>query len=354
MPAEYEAEVIPGIEPFTIDELNAKFGGKINDIRCTRSGFLRFRYDDRSEHFFSLRSVVAIYQIHPFEVPRPKALLGHQHFTRLVGIATAAFKTFGNAPRTFGIGAAGSESSVIRRLKSELERALELAPADDGKGELFLRLMRKRDGNNWEVLVRTTAKPLSKREYRVFDIAGSLNASAAFAMTQIRRLPEHATVVNLCSGSSTILIEHALDHPRHQLIAIDNSQPMLDAGRCNTAASQTADCIHHLLADARQTPLRSSSADLIYADLPFGHHIGTHDENEATYPAILEEAARLACPGVAFVVLSHEINLMHRCLRNSPWEVVSETRINLRGLHPHLFVLKRISGTILVDNRVNL
>ena len=173
MPAEYEAEVIPGIETYAVAELNARFGEKIHGIKCTRSGFLRFRYDDRSELLSSLRSVVAIYQIHPFAVPRPKALLGHQHFTRLVGIAKATIESFHPAPGTFGIGAAGSESSVMRRLNSELAKALELKPADDGKGELFLRLMRQSGSSHWEVLVRTTLKPLSKRDYRVFDLAGS-------------------------------------------------------------------------------------------------------------------------------------------------------------------------------------
>lgn len=342
----FEAEVIPGLESRAIDELRRALQPNIDGIIKLRAGFIRFRYRGRAQALRRLRSVIAIYQAHRFPIPRPKAFLGHQHKTRLTRILMDASRSFASPPQTLGIGAAGLNSSVMRRLRQELAAALQLSPADDGKGALFMRMLPARDAPGWEVLVRISHKPNSARDYRVVNMPGSLNATAAYAMTAEGGLGENAVIVNLCSGTSTILIEHALTHPRHQLLAIDCMAAALDAGRQNTRASGLETRIQHIKADARRTPLPAQVADRLYADLPFGHHIGSHVENIKLYPAILDEAARLACPDAAFIVLSHEVKLLRQCLRPSPWRALNETRINLRGLHPRLFVLRRISTRI--------
>ncbi len=341
---EYEAELIPGIEAFVMRELRMKLGKHVSDIHATRAGFLRFRSDAEPALIAGLRSVIAIYRIHRFDIPRPKALLGHQHLTRLIEILRRAGETWQIPHATFGIGAAGADSAVMRRLKHELGQALNLQLAADGKGQLYLRLLRQADKRGWEVLVRTSPQPLSKRAYRLVDVPGALNATVAFAMTQISQLDQGATALNLCSGTSTILIEHGLTQQRDHLLAIDNASHMLIAGWRNAAASQSQAIVQHILADASNVPLPARSVDRIYADLPFGHHIGTHQDNEKLYPAVLREASRLARSQATFVILTHEVQLMHRCLQASPWTAISETRINLRGLHPRIFVLQQNSA----------
>ena len=342
----FEAEVIPGLESFAIDELQSKFSANATEVCHARAGFIRFRFSDPTQLLLGLRSVIAVYQVHRFAIPRPKALLGHEHFARLTRILSESAQSFAVPPRTLGIGAAGARSSVMRRLLQELLDKLNLAPAEGGKGELFARLLPQREAHGWELLVRISHRPLSAREYRVVNMPGSLNATAAHAMTQIEALGEGATVVNLCSGASTILIEHALIQPRHQLVAIDCSESALEAGARNASASGMRQGIWHIQADAGRTPLPSQSADQLYADLPFGHHIGSHESNRRLYPALLREADRLARSNAAFVILTHEIKLLRRCLQGSAWKATRETRINLRGLHPRLFVLRRNSTRI--------
>ena len=344
--AEFEAELIPGLEPFAIDELRSKFGNDVSQIVQSRQGFVRFRFSGPHQQFRALRTVVAIYQIIHFAIPRPKALLGHQHFARLKGVLTTMSRSFSQPARTLGIGAAGSESTVMRRLRMELAEALQLEAAAHGKGDLFFRIAPGREQGGWEILARTSTAPLSARDYRVENMPGSLNATVAFAMTQFGVLPAVSSVVNLCSGASTIAIEHALLRPDDHLVAVDCRAAALALGRCNARASGADSRIIHLLADGVRAPLASRSADRLYADLPFGHHIGSHENNERLYPAILREAARLARAEATFVVLSHEVRLMRRCLARSHWRAVKETRINLRGLHPRLFVLRQISATI--------
>lgn len=351
MPKQYEAEIVAGLESFAIAELGERLGG--GDIEFTRPGFVRFGYGGAPSKFSALRSVIAVYQIHQFAIPRPKALLGHQHFTRLIKILLAAAGSMLEPPLTFGIGAAGSGSSVLRRLRDEIAEALKLPESPDGKGDLYLRLLRRPGAAGWEALVRTSATPMSKRAYRIVDVPGALNSTVAYAMTKPDASQKRATVVNLCSGSSTILIEHALSHFGDRLLGIECSRAALAAGARNAEASGAAPAILHLLADATETPLPADSVDRLYADLPFGNLVGTHDANIRLYPRVLREAARIARANAVFIVLTHEIKLLRRCLLDSPWSISSETQINLRGLHPRLFVLWRNSTRIEKENQAD-
>ncbi len=344
--ADYEAEVIPGLEALAMDELRQLPPVAPSQIRQTRAGFLRFRLTANESVLQSLRSVIAVYRIHNFAIPRPKALLGHEHFTRLLGILRAAARRFTSPPGTMGIAAAGSHTAVMQRLRLETSQALGLQLAEDGKGELFLRLARQADGAGWEALVRTTASPLSKRDYRLVNVPGALNATVACAMTRMAQQPDGRVVLNLCSGSSTILIEHAQSKANDTLLAIDNCPDWISAGRQNAERAGQGQRIAHLLADATRAPLPAGSVDILYADLPFGHHIGSHEDNLALYPALMREASRLAKENAIFVVLTHEARLMARTVRASGWRLRSETTLSLSGLHPRLFVLLKNSARI--------
>lgn len=343
---EYEAEVIPGIEDVALDELRSTGGSLISDCQVTRPGFLRFVYIGRPEILADLRAAIALYRVYRFGIPRPKGLLGHQHFTRLTSILRETVASWSSPPVAFGLAAAGSDSSVIQRLRRELENALSLAHAEDGKGELFLRLVRRSDKTGWEILLRTTPQPLSKRAYRVVDMPGALNATVAFAMTALSPQNGTSTVVNLCSGSSTILIEHGMVNLADRLIAVEISRDNIATGRRNAEASGQHARIQHLAADAGKIPLPTRSVDRLYADLPFGHLMGSHTDNISLYPAVLREATRLARPDATFILLTHEVNLMRRCLRSSSWSAIEERRVNLSGLHPRLFVLRQNMNTI--------
>lgn len=334
----YEAEVVIGIEDIAIQELRQINKIDKQSIQQWRDGFLRFRYSGNLKELTALRSIIAIYQIHQFDIPRPKALLGHQHLSRLIN----AISTIRHHSKfeSLSIGAAGAESSVMQRINQELAQQLNLIVEETEKGDLYLRLIPNRKQSNWEVLIRLTQRPLSTRTWRVENMPGALNATVAYAMTQ---LSSSATgnVVNLCSGTGTILVEHAQFTTQSTLIGIEKDCSILEKAQINIQKSQTSQYIQCIQADAMQTPLPSGFADLIYADLPFGQSIGTHDENSYLYPAIVEEAYRIAKIGTRFILITHEIQLMEAVLRQSKWHTIDIRKINLSGLHPRIFVLER-------------
>lgn len=338
----YEAEVIVGIEDIAINELKLVKGVKKQSIKLIRDGFIRFEFKNNPAKLLTLNSIIAIYAIHHFDIPRPKALLGHQNFTHIVKLLSNTYREWDEQTITLGLGAAGSDSSVMQRIKQELSQTLNIPVADDDKGNLYIRLLPAYQKQGWEALIRLTSHPLATRRWRIKNIPGALNATVAYAMTQFANIAHEGCVVNLCSGTATILIEHAKHHSYDTMIAIDNDKTMLQAASQNINASKINSNIIQLQCDAQQTPFLTDSIGCIYADLPFGHHIGSHDENEWLYPAILEESARIAKQGATFVVLTHEIQLMEQTLESSHWKTKLQKKINLSGLHPQIFVLERI------------
>ena len=343
---EFELECIPGLEAFAMDELNSYDGTIPESVKTLRPGHLRFRFAGDSRPLLTLRSAIAVYDVHRFEVPRPRALLGHQHLTRLAGILRAAQRDWTRQNPRMGIGAAGANSQVIKRLKEELAKLLGVELAGENKGELYLRLVRSIDRSAWDVLVRLGSRPLSKRDWRVINMPGALNATVAYAMTQIRTRDAQERVLNMCCGSGTILVEHALGKASDQLLAIDNSATTLGAAGRNLCASGTKHRVVLLQADAGNTPLPSGAIDRIYADLPFGGHVGSHADNLRLYPAFLQEACRVSKPDAILILLTHEVKLLRNCIARSNLRTISEIKITLSGLHPRLFVLTRKSTTI--------
>ena len=164
----YEVEIVEGLEDIARQELQQLYNPNIQFQKPSQQGQLRFQYSGNNPQLNQLKSVIAVYEVHHFEVPRPKALLGHQHFTRLIQLIQTIQKQHpSNSFQSLTISAAGSQSKVMQRLKDELAEASQLA-RDDEKGDLWIRLIRppeKQDG--WEVLIRTTPRPLVTRDWRV-------------------------------------------------------------------------------------------------------------------------------------------------------------------------------------------
>lgn len=342
MTTHYEAEVIVGIEDIAINEIKTIDGVSSESVKKIRDGFIRFEYSHGPEFLHDLKSVIAVYAIHYFEIPRPKALLGHQNFTRLINIISRTISHWKSEHLTLGLGAAGSDSSVMIRIKDELSVALNIPVDDEEKGKLHIRMIPAHKKSGWDILVRLTSTPLSTRNWRVKNIPGALNATVAYAMVQLARITSNNRIVNLCGGTATILIELAKHIETDMLYSIDNNHEMLNMASVNIAASQTHHRITQIQAEAQQTPFQTGSVQCIFADLPFGHHVGSHEENEWLYPAILDESARIAAKGAIFVAVTHEIQLMQQTLLSSHWAIRHQRKINLSGLHPQIFVLERI------------
>jgi 23S rRNA G2445 N2-methylase RlmL len=341
-----EVDVVEGIETIARDEIKRRLGC---DARQVAPGRLQFTFDGDIGRLETLQTALAAYVVQRFAVPRPRALLGDQHLRALLALIERARAPQRAAYGTFMLAAAGRDSAVLTRLAGEIARATGLREVPED-GDLLVRLRRAgpEEDAGWEALVRTSPRPLATRDWRACNIDGSLQATVAHAMAVLSRPQRDDVYLNLCCGSGTLLIERALAGPAARLIGCDIDPAALACARRNVDRLRRAAPIDLEPWDATRLPLRDASVDALATDLPFGHRVGSHADNEALYPAVLSEAARVAKPGARLVTITAEMRLMDRLLRDpgSPWQLEQMLRVNLGGLRPTMYVLQRKVHTI--------
>ncbi|MDQ7028526.1 MAG: methyltransferase domain-containing protein [Ardenticatenia bacterium] len=338
-----EVTVPRGLEAVAADEVEERFGARVRLHDVAPPGAVAFDFGGPLEELLALRTVLAVYLCRRYPVPRPKALLGHQHFRELLAQVNAVQRLMPPAAfRLLALSAAGAHTPVMERLKDELAAATGLAVASH-EGDLQIRLRRPVDGRpGWDVLVRLTPRPLSARPWRVCHLEGGLNAAIAAAMVCLTRPRADDVIFNPGCGSGTLLVERLAVGPARRAIGCDTDPQALACARRNVEAAGVAAHVELYSWDARATPLPSASVDVICADLPFGHLVGSHEENVELYPALVDEAARVAKPGARAAFITHEVRLMEDVMAHHPiWELRHVVRVTQGGLHPRIFVAVR-------------
>ncbi|NJM05260.1 methyltransferase domain-containing protein [Candidatus Gracilibacteria bacterium] len=337
-----EALVAEGLEPIARQELRS-FDRPIKLLDDNESGPIRFEYNGGVRALFHLRTITSLYLVSSYAVPRPRGLLGDENLRRLVDqINTVRSHHPPEAFTTLYVSAAGAETAVLQRLKEELASRCDLTIGEDD-GDLLLRLRRSVDGEGWEVLTRLTPRPLATRKWRVCNMEGALNGTAAYTMAMLTRPHPNDLFLNIGCGSGTLLIERLFAGEARRAIGCDNDSEALACARQNIVAAGMADRCELHSWDARALPLPDGASGAICGDLPFGHLVGSHDENLRLYPALLDEAARVAQPRALGVFLSHELRLMERYLDTTRfWHLERAIKVGLGGLYPRIFILRRV------------
>ncbi len=380
MPPLFEAEIVEGIEALAENELR-----QMREVQIVSRGrgAVQFTYVGNLRRLQSLKLTQAIYAVQPFAVPRPKALLGDQHFRAIMTQVDAVLVAWPrNTFKTIHIAAAGAESGVMQRLLADLARQTGLQPNLE-EGDLLLRIRSKSQEprtksqelriqnidikvtgkrldsalstqhlglstehlalNSWEVLTRLTPRPLATRAWRVCNYEGALNATVARAMALLTQPKPSDVILNVLCGSGSLLIERGLWGEAAQMMGCDINQLARDCAEQNIQAAAFAKAPQVMDWDARQLPLPDQSVDVLLADLPFGNLLGSHRDNLKLYPAVLREAARVAKPNARFVLITHEIKLIEAVLADLSglWQVKESLKVTLRGLHPRIYILNR-------------
>jgi len=336
-----EIVVAEGLEPLARDELR-RFGRAMRLDNDERPGVIRARYTGDLRALPGLRLAASVYLARHFAVPRPRALLGDEHLRLALADCETVLRLHPHGTfHTLFLSAAGADSAVLTRLKTELAGRLGLAVGDDD-GDLLLRLRRDESQTGWDWLVRLSPRPLATRSWRVCNMEGALNGPVACAMNLLTAPAAGDVYVNIGCGSGTLLIERLLLAPAKRAIGCDTDARALACTRANLDAAGVRARAEVQPWDARSLPLPDAAIDVITGDLPFGHLVGSHAQNLELYPALLAEAARVARPGARCVLLSHEVRLMERLLAGLPaWRVERTIRVDLGGLYPRIFVLRR-------------
>lgn len=335
-----EIDAAPGLEDVLWQELLALLPGRVERL-AVRPGSLRIHCRGDLRTLLRLRTAQAVYSLRRFAIPRPKAFLGDQHFKTLLAQIEQA-RDIGGEFHSLFLNAAGSDSSVMTRLKTDLAERADLVLAER-EGDLLLRIRPAPEPESgWETLVRLTPRPLGTRAWRVCSREGSLNAAVAAAMIRLSAPTPDDRVLNIGCGGGTLLIERAAFGPAHQLAGYDTDPAALECAAQNVGAAGFGSQIELRLGDARELPMAAGSINVLLADLPFGQLVGSHTSNLLLYPALLDEAARVTVRGGRAVIITHEIKLLESLLEEHPkWSLQQMLKITLNGLHPRIYVLER-------------
>jgi precorrin-6B methylase 2 len=353
----YELEVIPGLAEFAAEELRALTTGQARLLPSAREDRVRFRYAGDPTQLLLVRQSVAISCVKPFDIPRPKALLGHQNFETLIELIAGVMALHkAGAFTTFHISAAGSRSSIYLRIKADIEARTGLQSTEDA-GDLLLAVRRPQRISGgvadaelgWEVAIRLSPRPLAARRWRVCDMPGALNGTVANIMMNLTQPSKEDRVINLACGSGTLLIERLSLGPVQAAVGCDISANALHCARANLVASGSAPAVSLLRCDAGQVPLATGWATTACVDLPFGMLIGSHQSNEALYPRLLTEAGRLTAAGGRLVAITQQVRLFERvaAAQEDPWRTIRVIPIKLPAstragyIQPRIYLLQR-------------
>ena len=120
----------------------------------------------------------------------------------------------------------------------------------------------------------------------------------------------------------------------------------LECALANLRAGGMAGAVRLERWDIGEIPLTDGVVTALTADLPFGHLLGSHGENERLYPRALAEAARVAAPGARMAVITSEARLIERVLEEQADRWIQERTIRVlpENRHLRIYVLVRSPG----------
>ncbi|MDJ0752049.1 MAG: methyltransferase domain-containing protein [Ardenticatenaceae bacterium] len=332
----YEATCFRGTERWVLEEIRET--KRLRVIKKIDGGVL-FEFKGESlppEKAGQLKLPTTVSQVVPFDIPRPKALLGDQNFRNLTQQIQAMVNQYGKRNfSTIGLQAAGRDSAVMQRLHRDLAQKLKLESVGD-LGEVSLRLRKsvvlKR---GWDVLIRLGPRPQATRTWRTANMPGALNGPVAALINKMVYLSPDDRLLNVACGSGTLLIEVA-HHPQ-LAVGGDLDSAALIAARLNLAAAAVDGQLVQL--DGANLPFAASTFEVVTADLPWGQLVGDDRQLNRLYEAFVDEAVRVLTPGGRMAVVTHEVRryekALHRSLNLTQIESLS---IKMGRVTPRIFI----------------
>ena len=346
----YEVETVSGLEEYARREIRRRLGKAAQIVGTQIEGRVSLQYNGSIRRFDEFRTAVAVHRVEEFAVPGPRALLGHQHLTRLLAAIQSVLDARpGAAFQTFRIAAAGAGSRVFMRLRQEIADATGLQHAE-GAAHLQISVRRSTaEEEGWQALIRTSPMPLSARRWRVCDMPGALNGAVASAMVSLTGTRPTERMLNLCCGSGTLVIERLGMGAATSVTGVDISASALQCADANLRAAGHRSSVSLVQADCARLPIPDASVDTINADLPYGMLRNDSGDIASLYHSALAESARVAAAEASMVLITTRRRALLAALAEVPsWNLLTEIPISIphsRGyITPQIYLLRRGKG----------
>ena len=328
-------EVLDGCAASALSEAR-----QLGFARVTGPTELSLRTDDL-DAVRSLRRVVAASTALTVPARRPRELLETSVPQRLGELLDALRR---QRPRQrfrgLRLEAAGSDTADMRRLAQALAELAGLTVRPDG--DLVVRVRRGAPAGTWQVLLRTTPRPLATRAWRTVDYPGAVNATIAATVLDLLEVGGEDALLDMTCGSGTFLVEQLYVAAPARAVGVDLDAAAIAAAEQHQRAARRRGRIDWVTGDVLEVDLEPGFTRIL-TNPPWGTLHGEHEDNQQLLADLLRRAAELAAPQARLGVLTHEITRMHRVLETAAagWRPLGEHRFFQKGHHPRLFLLER-------------
>jgi len=352
----YIAQTQPGFEAIAAQEIDTLEGARIQGTRTVsdKNGMVLFTYEGQPGDLLELRTVEDLFvqvravhdlppiyaalrtlreQVQQMQLEPAVALArqirpgrgGHGKLRYRVVTRLAAQTSYRRIDAQEAVErgvAARTDRRWVQSEENALEFWLTILP-----GEILLAL-------------RLTDDQMRHRAEKREHIPASLRPAAAAALVLLTRPQVHDQFLDPMCGAGTILIERAHAGRYKMLHGGDISPEALAAAQTNVGTRYQPLSLQEW--DARSLPLDAASISASAVNLPFGHQIGSGEENRTLYPAVLRELARVLRPASRLVALTGDTRAFERALERTPAFSRRETfPVLILGRRASVYVLWR-------------
>lgn len=200
----------------------------------------------------------------------------------------------------------------------------------------------ERRGRAAAVYLKLFTLPDTRFAYRTRTVPAAIHPATAAALCRLvgsYQTEKHPRVYDPCCGGGTLLIERGKSAPCKTLTGTDIAKEAVEiawegAKNANSNAKFVhMDCLR-FVAD--------ESYDEVLCNLPFGNRVGSHDNNERLYAAMLGKLSQWLRPGGIALLYTMEYALLTRLVaQNDQFSALKRLRTEAGGLTPWVFLLQK-------------
>lgn len=228
-------------------------------------------------------------------------------------------------------------TAMIRALAAELRGVAALENAPSG----YMAELRIIAGKNTRALAKLSFAGDPRFAYRVKSVAASIHPATAACIMELTRKYRrpNARVLDPCCGSGTLLMEREkTGAPCAELVGVDIDSRALAIARENAAA---ADSKAQFIGGDSTKFRPKAPFDELYANLPFGTRVGTHDANMAMYKGLIARLDTLLSPDGFAAFYTTQIAAVSRLCERAGYEVAERYRFSAGGLLPYCLIVQK-------------
>ena len=190
--------------------------------------------------------------------------------------------------------------------------------------------------------------PDRRFEYRKAAVPASIHPANAAGVIRLAKpyLKERATVLDPCCGSGTLLWERAIYGSCRALTGVDLQRSALQAAADNYKSAraggmQGARVSCKLICSDFLKYRPQQPVDELFANLPFGNRVGSHEENLKLYKGLADRIPQWVKPGGIAVLYTMEGKLLEQCLYgNSRLKILKKYKVEAGGLEPKVMIVR--------------